>query len=64
MNVRRSPGERVADHLPAGVSGWCRRVVEYITFPPDMSADVVAVCREVLPFTMTSPERAVALRDA
>lgn len=64
MKVRRTPRELVANYLPVSVSSWCRRAVEHTTFPPDMAAEDVALYREVAPFTMTSPERVIALRDA
>jgi O-methyltransferase len=34
------------------------------SYPPDFDGDAVALCRAVAPFTMTSPERVIALRDA
>jgi O-methyltransferase len=33
-------------------------------YPPDFDSDEIALCHAVGPFTMTSPERIVALRDA
>jgi hypothetical protein len=34
------------------------------TYPPDFDDDLIALCERVKPFTLTSPERIVALRDA
>ena len=34
------------------------------TYPPDFDADLVALCEAVKPYTLTSPERIAALRDA
>jgi hypothetical protein len=34
------------------------------TYPPDFGPDLVELCERVRPFTLTSPERIVALRDA
>lgn len=33
-------------------------------YPPDFDEDLIALCERVRPFTLTSPERIVALRDA
>jgi hypothetical protein len=33
-------------------------------YPPDFDPGLVALCEQVRPFTLTSPERIVALRDA
>lgn len=42
-----------------------RRTDEHaVTYPPDFDADLVALCERVQPFTLTSPERIAALRDA
>ncbi len=38
--------------------------MEEVTFPADFSEQDIALCRAVAPFTMTSPERICALRDA
>jgi hypothetical protein len=54
----------VTDFVPAAITSWCRRAVEHTTFPPDMGPADIALYREVAPFTMTSPERVIALRDA
>jgi hypothetical protein len=35
-----------------------------VTYPIDFDADLIALCERVAPFTLTSPERIVALRDA
>lgn len=34
------------------------------SYPPDFDPELVALCERVRPFTLTSPERIVALRDA
>ncbi len=64
MKLRRTPRELVAAFVPASLSRWCRQAVEHTTFPPDMSEADVALFLAVAPFTMTSPERVIALRDA
>lgn len=64
MNSRRNVRELVADMVPGGVTSWFRRAIEHVTFPPDLMPPDVALYREVSPFTMTSPERVTALRDA
>lgn len=33
-------------------------------YPPDFDEDLIALCERVRPYTLTSPERIVALRDA
>jgi len=33
-------------------------------YPPDFDADLIALCEAVAPYTLTSPERIAALRDA
>jgi hypothetical protein len=43
---------------------FVRSAVEHATFPSDMSEADVSRHMQVAPFTMTSPERVVALRDA
>lgn len=35
-----------------------------VTYPPDFDADLIALCEAVRPYTLTSPERIAALRDA
>ncbi|MDP1821492.1 MAG: TylF/MycF/NovP-related O-methyltransferase [Acidimicrobiales bacterium] len=34
------------------------------TYPPDFDDDLIALCERVRPYTLTSPERIAALRDA
>ncbi len=34
------------------------------TYPPDFDEELIALCERVRPYTLTSPERIVALRDA
>ncbi len=45
---------------------WEHRAVDggTPTYPPDFDADLIALCERVRPFTLTSPERIAALRDA
>jgi len=37
--------------------------VEHLTYPPDFSAKEIELCNAVSPFTMTSPERIIALAN-
>ena len=41
-----------------------RAVEGATTYPPDFDAALIALCERVRPYTLTSPERIVALRDA
>jgi hypothetical protein len=41
-----------------------RRPVGDAAYPPDFDPELVALCERVRPFTLTSPERIVALRDS
>lgn len=38
------------------------QVAQRLAYPPDFSADDIALCERVAPLTMTSPERIVALK--
>lgn len=46
------------------ISQWIRRAIEHVTYPPDMSREDFILYRSVSSFTMTSPERIIALRDS
>ncbi len=64
MSVSRTPRSLVSRLLPRKATDLIRQAVEHITYPPDFSPADVALCESVAPFTMTSPERVLALRDA
>src|SRR5262249_2199004 len=64
VNAARTARELVDRWVPSRVANWLRRAVEHTTFPADMAQADVALYRRVAPFTMTSPERVIALRDA
>jgi O-methyltransferase len=64
VSAARTAREVVHGWAPAGFLKWVRRAVEHTTFPVDMTSDDIALYRRVAPFTMTSPERVIALRDA
>lgn len=43
---------------------WGRLSAPHVGYPPDFSPDDIALCAAVGPYTMTGPERIVALADA
>lgn len=60
----KRPRSWVSKLLPRKASDWMRQAVEEVTYPPDFSPAAVALCEAVSEFTMTSPERVLALHDA
>jgi O-methyltransferase len=65
MKVRVPTAREVAGRLvPRRVWSFTRRAIEHTTFPSDFTPDEIALFQTVAPFTMTSPERVLALRDA
>jgi hypothetical protein len=49
---------------PAALTSFLRSAVEHVTFPADMSEADISLHMQMSPYTMTSPERVIALRDA
>src|SRR4051794_11824490 len=49
--------------IPKAARNVLRLAVEQITYPPDFSAADIELCDSVAAFTMTSPERTVALAN-
>ena len=47
--------------LPQRALSFVRLGVEHLTYPPDFTDAEIGLCEAVAPFTMTSPERVVAL---
>lgn len=64
MSLPTAPRSVMSRFLPRKANDWVRQAVEQVTYPPDFSAEDVALCESVAAITMTSPERIVALRDA
>jgi O-methyltransferase len=60
----RAPRSVMSRLLPRKASDWVRQAVEQVTYPPDFRAADIALCEAVAEFTMTSPERILALHDA
>jgi len=55
---------RILQKLPKRVNTLILLAAQQLTYPPDFSQRELALCESVAPFTMTSPERIVALADA
>lgn len=56
--------ERLRRFVPYRATRWARRAVEHLSYPSDMESADLKLYSAVAPFTMTCPERVVALRDA
>lgn len=64
MGLRHTARALAAELLPLQATRWLRRAFHRVTYRGDLSPADIALHRRVAPFTMTSPERVVALRDA
>jgi O-methyltransferase len=64
MSLQTTVRRIVERVVPERVASTLRRAAEHVALPADFSPEDVAFFRRVAPYTLTSPERVIALRDA